>query len=427
MKSKKNKKIRIIDIDKVLKIFKEAQLNQAKVDGENIALTQPPKDVSYLRNLPSFTRLFTNYNSKSAEIAVIYRKDIEQNFTEHEQAIADFNSNETSEAKAELEDLEKEEQKSIEDALVSHNEIIEDKRETLLVLKGTIKNLKATLRTLKRHNLWPSYIIAGVLIVIIISGEIFFTRDSLEFAGYSRDYARIIGTALATVTFMLSIALSFVLRTSWSKIIKTFASLTIFGIVSSMYYTLGSIRVTMMSAESESDGLFGLTGLHFMVFSMAFFIAMFAVKFFIFPAPEKVKQNNDFKQASKKLKEAEKREKETKAEVNGAHKSREETKKSVQKEFAPRKMEVAKRIVDNASRIKTTAIAFNEKLSTAKSFYTQINNDYLAVASSFFATINLYRNDDISLPIPELKNLDNPFEDYVPLKTFEGAKQKQPN
>lgn len=128
MKSKKNKKIRIIDIDKDLKIFKEFQLNQAKVDGENIALSQPPKDISSLQNLPSFNRFFTNYNSKSAEIGVIFYKDLEQNFTEHKQAIADFNSNETSEAKAELEDLEKEEKESIEDALVSHNEIIDDKR-----------------------------------------------------------------------------------------------------------------------------------------------------------------------------------------------------------------------------------------------------------------------------------------------------------
>jgi large-conductance mechanosensitive channel len=421
-KKTKTEKIKIIDIDLSLQKFKDSELSQAKTDGENIALNHPPIEVEKLKKIPTLQKIYTAYNSKSAEIGTIFQKLLEQLFTENQQAVADFNSSETSEAKAELENLEDEEKEGIDEAVVSHNETINDKKEYLASIKGNIKNLKATLRPLKHHTLWPLYVIGSVLIFLILIGEIVFNADSFEYAGYSRDYSRIIGTALATVTFMLSVALSFVIRKKWSTIIKSLVSLTIVGVVCSMYYTLGSIRVSMMTAQAESDGLFELTALHFMVFNFAFFTAIFAVKFFVFPTPQKVKENEEYRQVSTKLSQEEKKEKETKSEVNNAHKSREETKKAVKKDFAPRKAEVKNKIVDTSNRIKTSAVAFNEKLSTAKNFYTQVNNDYKTVASSLFATINLYRNDDISLPIPELENLDNPFDAYSSIPTFNGTK-----
>jgi hypothetical protein len=423
-KKTKNENIKIIDIDKNLNQFKESEMRQAKTDGENISANHPPQDIDSLKNLPTFQKAFTGYNSKSAEIGVIFHKSLEQLFTENQQAVADFNSNETSEAKASLKDLEQEEKEAVEEAVVSHDETIKDKKEYLVQIKGNIKNLKSTLRSLKSHVLWPSFLIGSGLIFLILTGEVVFNADSFEFAGYSRNYSQIIGLAVATVTFMLGISLSYIIRTDWKKLIKVLVSLAIVVLVCGVYYTLGSIRVEMMSSESQSDGLFGLTAMHFMVFNLAFFSAIFAVKFFIFPSPIKVKQNNEHREISTKLKKEERKEDKAQSEVRGAHKSREATKKAVKKDFEPRVAEVKNKIVDTSTRIKSSAVAFNEKLSTARGFYTQVNNDYKTVASTLFATINLYRNDEISLPIPELQNLENPFFEYKPIPTFNGTESK---
>ena len=423
-KKTKNENIKIIDIDADLNKFKESEISQAKTDGENISANHPPQDKESLQNLPTFQKIFTGFNSKAAEIAAIFHKTLEQLFTENQQAQADFNSNETSEAKAALKDLEQEEKEAIEEAVISHDETIKDKKDYLAHIKGNIKNLKSTLRSLKSHTLWPSFIIGGTLILLILAGEIVFNSEIFEYAGYSRKYSQIIGISIATVTFMLGISLSFTIRTDWKKQIKVLVSLAIIALVCGIYYTLGSIRVSLMENEANSDGIFGLTPIHFMVFNLAFFSAIFAIKFFIFPSPVQVKENNAHREVSKKLKQEEKKEKDAKSEINGAHKSREATKKSVKKDFEPRIAEVKSKIIDTSARIKSSAVAFNEKLSTAKGFYTQVNNDYKTVASTLFATINLYRNDDISLPIPELENLENPFSDYEPIPTFNGTEPK---
>jgi hypothetical protein len=423
-KKTKNENIKIIDIDENLRQFKESEMSQAKTDGENISANHPPQDKESLQNLPTLQKIYTSFNSKAAEMAAIFHKILEQFFTENQQAVADFNSSETSEAKAALKDLEQEEKDAIEEAVISHDETIDEQKKSQVQIKGNIKNLKSTLRSLKSHILWPLYFIGSGLILLILSGEVVFNADSFEFAGYSRQYSQIIGTAVATVTFMLGISLSYTIRTVWSKQVKVFVSLAIVSLVCGVYYTLGSIRVSMMSEEANSDGLFGLTPLHFMVFNLAFFSAIFAIKFFIFPSPVQVKENNAHREVSKKLKQEEKKEKDAKSEINGAHKSREATKKAVKKDFEPRITEVKRKIVDTSARIKSSAVAFNEKLSTARGFYTQVNNDYKTVASTLFATINLYRNDDISLPIPELENLENPFSDYEPIPTFNGTEPK---
>ncbi|MGY0427046.1 MAG: hypothetical protein ACWIPI_09515 [Polaribacter sp.] len=420
----KNENIKIIDIDENLRQFKESEMSQAKTDGENISANHPPLDKESLQNLPTLQKIYTGFNSKAAEMAAIFHKILEQFFTENQQAVADFNSSETSEAKAALKDLEQEEKEAIEEAIVSHDETITEQKESRVQIKGNIKNLKSTLRSLKSHTLWPAFLIGGILILSILAGEVILNSEIFEYAGYSRDYSRIIGISMATGTFILGISLSFTFKSDWKKTIKGLVSLAIIALICGVYYTLGSIRVSLMSAEANSDGLFGLTPFHFMVFNLAFFSAIFAIKFFIFPSAMQVKENNLHREVSKKLKLEEKKENKAKSEVRGAHKSREETKKIVKKDFEPRISEVKNKIIDTSARIKSSAVAFNEKLSTARGFYTQVNNDYKTVASTLFATINLYRNDEVSLPIPELKNLENPFSDYEPIPTFNGTEPK---
>ncbi|MFC2110417.1 hypothetical protein ACFLSU_07605 [Bacteroidota bacterium] len=423
-KNNKDKTI-LVDVDKRLKEQKESELALAKTDGENIASNNPPKEIKYLINIPTLQRIYASYNSLSAEISEIYQRKLEKFFTKNQQALADFNSPETTEAKAELADIENEEKTALDEAVASHDESIENKKETLKEVRGNVKNFKNSLRSIKHYRVWPKNIIGSILIALILLGEIHMNADSFMYCGFSELYAKFIGIAVATVSFMLGIALAYIIRTNWLPKTKILTSIGIVLLVFGMYLTLGTIRISMMTAQAETDGLFGLTALHFVVFNLAFFVSIFGVKFFIFPTPEMLKSNEEHKEASDKLKHEEKKLKKIENEINNAHASRKKAKNDVKASFAPRTAEIKNKITVNSNRIKDTALSYNETLSTAKNFYTQVNNDYMMVASTLFATINLFRNDGVSLPIPDLKHLDNAFANYKPLKTFNGAIPKK--
>lgn len=422
--NKNKEKTILVDTDKKLQEHRKVELHQVKNEAENIAVKNPPKTVEELKNTASTKRISTSFSSLVSEIGVIFNKSLQGFLTKYNQAVADFSSSEISEANANIKNIEKEKAAAIDEAVATHQTTITDKKEDLKTLKGTIKNLKISLSTMKSYVLWPKNVIGSVIILLILLGEIYMNSDSFEYAGFSQTYAKIIGLAVATVTFMLGITLAFfVKKDNWSKKAKVLASLGVLFLVSGLYYTLGSIRIAMMTAEGSSDGLFGLTAFHFLVFNLAFFTSIFAVKLFVFPSSLMVKANEAYYTMAKRIQNEEAKAKKLQDEINNAHTSREASKKRVIQEYKPTIIEANKRVADNLNAIKTTAISYNELLSKAQLFYTQVNSDYKTVSATFFSTLNLYRNDNISLPFPDTPDLENPFENYQTVKTFNGSQK----
>lgn len=420
-KNKKQKR-QLIDVEKELQQYKEKELVQANNEAENIAITNPPKHIEDLLTMPAPQRIWTGFNSKSAGLGVLFDKPLQGFLTSYNQAVEDFNSTEISEANSEIERIEKEKQEAIESAIKAHDETIEEKKEALVLCKGAIKNLKIALSSMKSYRLWPRNVFGAIVILTILCGEVFMNADSFEYAGFSQFYAQGIGFAVAGVTFILGISLAFLMRKKeWSRAVKIGASVAILALVFGLYYTLGSIRVSMMTFQASAEGLFALTALHFVVFNMAFFISIFAIKLFVFATPKMLKANEDFRKTSKRLQNEELKYKALQEAINNAHKTREKAKTRVIKQYEDTLKNARAKINKNIQNIKTTAIEYNELLSKAQLFFAQVNSDCKSVLASFFSKLNLYRNDGLTLAIPDLKDLENPFKTYKPIPTFEGS------
>ena len=185
-----------------------------------------------------------------------------------------------------------------------------------------------------------------------------------------------------------------------------------------VYYTFGSIRISMMESQGSSEGLFDLSAFHFVVFNLSFFAAIFCTKYFILPSAQMMKNNAEYRAEETKLHESEKKYPHNKKEVEEAHVSREQTKKKVKADFKPR-IDLAKsKIQEKVEEIESITQNYNTLLSRGTHFYKQINANSKTVIAKFFSVVNLYRNDNTSLDIPNLEDLENPFAQYRPIKTF---------
>lgn len=422
-KSNQEKKINYIDVDKDLHLYKENEEKKVKIEGQNIALNNPPKSVSELKTISVYQKIKAGFTSKLAEIGVLFLNKLENLGASYTQLMSNASTNnEIKEAQSTIEDLEKEKQTAINEAVVAHDEDIEDKKEEITELKGTKKNLRISLKGLKYYRLWPRYVIGSLAVALVVVGESLMNADVFEYAGFNATKSKIIGFTLSVVTFFLGIGLATILRKNWSKTTKFWTSVLTIILVCTVFLTLGKIRLSQMSAQADSEGMFGLSAFHFMVFNLAFFAAVFSIKYFIFPSPAMTKSNKEFNAFNDQLKIVEKQLEALKKAIANAHISRAAAKKAVSDSFIPKIKEVQDKVLNFLKEKKRITIAFNETLSSGQNFYTQINNDYKIVCASFFSAINLYRNDKISLPNPELEDLKNPFENYTPIETFQAEK-----
>jgi len=134
-----------------------------------------------------------------------------------------------------------------------------------------------------------------IISIFILAGEISMNADAFSYTGLTYTASVLVGIGVSVVTFMLGIMISYIIRRKdWKSKTKFWTAFVIVFLVSCLYYTLGSIRVAMLAADSDSGGLYNLSAFNFVVFNLAFFTAIFAAKFFIFPHPDVMKAIEEF-------------------------------------------------------------------------------------------------------------------------------------
>ncbi len=421
------KKTVVLDVDKNLHQFYDTQLKQAKLEGKNITLYNTPKTETDLLSMPTCRRIVANFNSKIAEVGIVFLREIQNLQTRlHQYIERNEMEHEISESKREISDLEKQRDKSIEEAINSHNLKIEEEKNERVNVKALIKHLKIKRDESVKQNLLPKYITGFITVGVLFVGETIFNGDVFQYTGLNTNAALLVGLAVGTVTFMLGFAVANVLyKTSCpaSRRISIISFILI--LVSCLYYTLGKVRVSMMETQVENSGLFDLSPFHFVVFNLAFFTAIFSVKYFVFPSPKKVKTNKKNKETLKNLQLEEKKLERLNRNILTAHQTREHIKKDIQEEFNSQIKELRKSITSYIQNKRTLAAEYNEMLAVGQNFYRKVNNDYKSVVATLFTTIDIHRDDGVSLPLPSLTDLENPFASYIPFAVDNPISRKQ--
>ena len=139
-KSKQEQKINYINVDKDLRLYKETEQRQVKIDGQNIALNNPPKEAFGLTRTSAYQKIKAGFTSKSAEIGVLFLNKLENLGASYTQLMSNTTTNnEVKESHRNIAVLEEEKQTGMDEAVVAHDEDIEDKKEDITELKGTKK------------------------------------------------------------------------------------------------------------------------------------------------------------------------------------------------------------------------------------------------------------------------------------------------
>jgi hypothetical protein len=415
----KKPKTNTINLDKELNLLKKEQLLECEKNGKSMASNNTTIDnKTVLDNLPAVVQTKGTFQAKENSIGVIYDKDLSDFKTTYDLHVNDFEkSKEYSSIHSDIKSLLDEQEKVIGEAETSHDEDMTDKKDRIESLKTEITNKKTDLDGCKRHNTRTQNIFASIIILLIWVGEIVLNKDAFSYIGLIERDALFVGLAISVMTLMLGIAQSSVLRKeNFNFVKKILFSLMLITTVCLVYFTLGSIRVSLMESQSENDGIFGLSAIYFVFLNLSLYIAIFSAKYFLFSTPQQAKDNAEFNLAKNELNKCIKEDKKLKSDLKDSAKTKLKVVNGIKKDFSTRLNPLIKKVDTKIEAIKNSALAYNKELSYAINFFEQINADYFSCIGCLIFNYNSFSSEKIeTILIEKLEPLKNPFENLEPI------------
>lgn len=417
-KPKKEKPKTLINQDKELAELKSEQMAVCTANGKSIAANTTLDASTNLNEMPAVCQTKGAYQSKNSAISAIFEQNLSRDLTHYDFLVNDFETNtEFNSIHEDIEKIQAEQKEALDEATTCHDEDIADKKQEIVDNKDDISNNKTALNGCKKHNTKLQNGIAVFIIALIWLGEVTLNKNAFSYVGLNVRDAILAGLSISVVTLMLGIAKSYVLKKpDFSILTKILASLGLLATVIAVYYTLGSINISMLESNEENDGIFELSAIHFMFLNLAFYIAIFAAKFFLFSTPKQAKDNSDFNQAHKKLKDSQKKEKALKLNVANSYKTKQDIFKKVKKPFIIQLKPLLAKLDTKIDTIKNAALEFNTELSRAVNFHNQIDADYHECVACFIFNINVSgKKENVQILMSNLDGLTNPFSKYEPI------------
>lgn len=409
----KKEKLTVINQDKALATLKKEVQDWIKNKGQSIAENFTwEKDKQIDWNLfPPVVHIRESHQSILNYVGALYDKNLSIYKTTFNKYESEFEENTSSDVDSDIKSLESERKEVLEEAFDDHKNDIDDKKEEAKELKTEIKNNKIELKSLTKHNLKSRKIIAGIIMLLMVLGEIYLNKDAFSYAGFAETATIFIGIAIATVTFMLGIAKASILRKpDWKLPTKVLASLGLLILIASVYFVLGSIRVSLLESQGENEELFGLSPFHFVAFNLAFYTGIFACKYFIYPSPQMIADNDKYAISLKKLKDNEKKLAKLKKSIFNSHQEKSKKRQHVQGQYAKKINPIKESIKTENNTIKKSALDFNTELALARNFYKQINADYKTSVADLLNALNLFGDkNNVQILMSKIDDLQNPF------------------
>lgn len=423
----KKNPLTIVNQEKELAVLKKQELQWIEENAQNIAENTSWENEEEIdpNTQPPVVKLKTGHQSKLNEIAAIYDKNLSECTSQYYNEREEDTENTGNDSS--IDDLETEQKEVLQEAFDSHDEDVTDIKEEIKDLKTEISSNKTALRSQKKHNLKMRKIGTAIIIGLLALGEINLNQDAFSYAGFMDKAAFYIGIGIAIGTFVLGmIKASLIRNPNYKQQTKILGSLGILLIVIFCYYGLGTVRVASLSSQAENEGMFELSAFYFVAFNLIFYVAIFACKFFIYPNPQMIEDNNKYNNALNKLLENQKKLKSLKKKISTAYQEKDKKRKKVQKEYAKRieaikaKNEARRKAKKEA--LQKASLNFNTELALARNFYQQINADYKNCVATLFIKINLSK--DVQTLMTKIDNLKNPFEniELIPAKKASSSK-----
>jgi len=414
----KKEKLTIINQDKELAQLKSEQMAVCTANGKSIAANTTLDASTNLNEMPAVCQTKGAYESKNSAISAIYEQNLSHDQTHYNFLVNDFETNtEYNSVHTDFEKIQAEEKEALDEAITCHDEDIDDKKQEIEDNKDDISNNKTAVKNCKKHNTNLRNGIAVAIMLLIMSGEIYFNQEVFLYLGINEENAPFIGFSLAISMLALGISKAYVIRQpNWSKLTKFILSAISLGIVMFGYYSLGEIRVKFLNSLENEDGIIQMSPIFFMALNTIFYLAIFGTKYFIFAPPEQMKENAEHRIAKKELTNSEKQEKALKAKVANSYKTKQDIFKKVKKPFIIQLKPLLAKLDTKIDTIKNAALDFNTELSRAVNFYGQINADYHECVACFIFNINVSgKKDNVQILMSNLDGLTNPFSKYEPI------------